>query len=343
MKPDFFDFRTIREDHDTEFKSGEGKDGNGNLPKCIWETYSAMANTEGGVIFLGIKELKNDSFDFIGVKDFNKVIRDLWNGLNNTEKVSINLLKNEDIELIEYQGVNLIRIIVPQANRKQKPVYINGNPLRGTFRRNNDGDYRCPEEVVKQMLGDQVNDTRDSHLMEGFDFEDINLSTFQVFRQHFANRKRNHPFNDRNDQDFLNGIGGWGKNRESKKECLTLAGLLMFGKLRSILDAVPNYIVDYQESSRSSKENRWIDRMTTDFTWSGNLYDFYRLTINKLYESLKVPFLLSGDERVEDTPVHEALREVLINTIVHADYSGNCSILVVKRPDLFGFRNPGLI
>lgn len=301
-----------------------------------------MANTEGGMIFLGVKELKNGSFDFVGIKDFNKVIRDLWNGLNNPEKVSVNLLKNGDIESFEHQGVHLIRINVPQANRKQKPVYINGNPLRGTFRRGNEGDYRCADDIVKQMLGDQINDTRDSNLMEGFSFEDINLPTFHVFRQHFANRKPNHPFNDHKDQDFLRDIGGWGRNRESKKEYLTLAGLLMFGKLRSILDAVPNYIVDYQERSRSIEENRWIDRITTDFTWSGNLYDFYRLTINKLYEGLKVPFLLSADERVEDTPVHEALREALVNTIVHADYSGNCSILVVKRPDLFGFRNPGL-
>ncbi len=137
-----------------------------------------MANTEGGMIFLGVKELKNGSFDFIGVKDFNKVIRDLWNGLNNPGKVSVNLLKNNDIVSFEYQGVHFISIKVPQASRKQRPVYINGNPLKGTFRRNYEGDYRCSEEVVKQMLGDQVNDTRDSNLMEGFTFEDINLPTF---------------------------------------------------------------------------------------------------------------------------------------------------------------------
>jgi ATP-dependent DNA helicase RecG len=30
-----------------------------------------------------------------------------------------------------------------------------------------------------------------------------------------------------------------------------------------------------------------------------------------------------------------------VNTLVHADYTGRVSVLVVKRPDMFGFRNPG--
>jgi hypothetical protein len=38
-----------------------------------------------------------------------------------------------------------------------------------------------------------------------------------------------------------------------------------------------------------------------------------------------------------------ALREALVNTLVHADYTGRVSVLVVKRPDMFGFRNPGLL
>lgn len=45
----------------------------------------------------------------------------------------------------------------------------------------------------------------------------------------------------------------------------------------------------------------------------------------------------------DDTPVHEAIREALANTLVHADYSDRASVLVVKRPDMFGFRNPGLM
>lgn len=63
----------------------------------------------------------------------------------------------------------------------------------------------------------------------------------------------------------------------------------------------------------------------------------------KLTAELKVPFQLQEGQRSEDTPLHESLREALVNTLIHADFSGRVSVLVVKRPDMFGFRNPGLM
>jgi predicted HTH transcriptional regulator len=99
--------------------------------------------------------------------------------------------------------------------------------------------------------------------------------------------------------------------------------------------------VDYQERLYEKTKLRWVDRLVPDGTWSGNLFDFYRRVYRKLVEDLEVPFAIKGDQRQDDTPVHEALREVLVNTLVHADYTGRVSVLVVKRLDLFGFRNPG--
>ncbi len=191
------------------------------------------------------------------------------------------------------------------------------------------------------MLGEQANDTRDAIILEHFGFDDLDTESFRVYRQQLTNRKPEHPFNECNEREFLRQIGGWARDRQTGKEGLTLAGLLMFGKFRSILDAVPTYIVDYQE--QEAPETRWVDRVTLDGSWSGNLYDFYRTVMKRLTTDLMVPFQLKGDERVEETPVHEALREALVNTLIHADYSGSCSILVVKRPDLFAFRNPGLM
>jgi ATP-dependent DNA helicase RecG len=100
-------------------------------------------------------------------------------------------------------------------------------------------------------------------------------------------------------------------------------------------------MVDFQERPEAKTEKRWIDRLVPDGSWSGNVYDFFRKTYQKLTADLKVPFHLQDGQRVDDTPLHEALREALANTLIHADYSGRVSVLVVKRPDMFGFRNPG--
>jgi predicted HTH transcriptional regulator len=58
---------------------------------------------------------------------------------------------------------------------------------------------------------------------------------------------------------------------------------------------------------------------------------------------LKVPLVLKGNFRQDDTPLHRALREALVSTLVHADYSDWASILVVKDSASFLFRNPGLM
>ncbi|MDB5772756.1 MAG: family ATPase [Burkholderia sp.] len=155
--------------------------------------------------------------------------------------------------------------------------------------------------------------------------------------------KAGHVWTDLSVADFLERIGATGKNRDEGYSGLRLAGLLMFGRAEVIRDALPHYMVDYQERSEARAELRWIDRLVPDGSWSGNLYDFFRKVYQKLTADLKVPFQLQDGQRIEDTPGHEALREALANTLIHADFSGRVSVLVVKRPDMFGFRNPGLM
>ena len=193
------------------------------------------------------------------------------------------------------------------------------------------------------MLAEQVEDSRDDRIVHGSGFGDLDIDTFRAYRQVFANREPNHPWNVVENLEFLRQLGGWRKDRETGKDGLTLAGLLMFGQMTAIQEELPNYMLDYQERPNAKTEKRWVDRLTLDGKWSGNLYDFYRRVYLKLTADLKVPFRLEKGERIDETPVHEALREALANVVVHADYSDRASVLVVKRPDMFGFRNPGLM
>ncbi|WP_321531813.1 RNA-binding domain-containing protein [uncultured Desulfuromonas sp.] len=335
------DITALKESFDIECKLATGKDRKGELPKDFWPTYSAFANTEGGDIFLGIKEHADGHFEPIGIADLAKVKDELWTGLNNRQKVSCNLLRERWVMERCIDGKSILQIHVPRAPRKQKPVYLRNNPITGTYKRLNSSDCLVDEESVRRMLAEQIEDTRDNEVLKGYGVDDLDLDSFNAYRQIYSNREPDHPWNQVDAQDFLYNIGAWRKDREAGHSGLTRAGLLMFGRLPAIKEAFPNYMLDYQERPEAKTEPRWIDRLTLDGSWSGNVFDFYRKVIRKLTADLKIPFLLDGDQRQDDTLVHKALREALVNTLVHADYTGRASILIVKRPDMFGFRNPG--
>ena len=337
------DISLLRESLVLECKAAQGISGQGEVPKDFWPTYSAMSNAHGGLVILGIQE-KSGVFSVVGLKDINKVRSDLFNILNNPGKVSINLLRDSDAQELELDGKLVLILSIPQAGRKDKPVYLNGQPLGNTYRRLNDGDRKCDDTTVKRMLAEQVQDSRDTYICNRYGLNDIDLESLHAFRNQFASNKPGHPWVGADDTEFLHLLGAWREDRETKENGLTLAGVLMFGQWPAIMTCAPLYFVDYQDQPDEPDTSvRWLDRVVPDGTWSGNLFDFYRKVIRKLTADLKVPFHLQGDKRVDDTPIHQALREALVNTLVHADYSDRASVRVIKRPSGFEFRNPGAL
>ena len=105
---------------------------------------------------------------------------------------------------------------------------------------------------------------------------------------------------------------------------------------------LPDYFLDYRE--RLSNETRWNDRVAAhDATWSGNIYDFFFKIHDRVTGDVKIPFKIAADgiTRIDDTPVHKALREVLANALIHADYHGRRGIVVEKHFRTITFSNPG--
>ena len=145
-------------------------------------------------------------------------------------------------------------------------------------------------------------------------------------------------------KDLLIKLGGWRHDRKNNQEGLTVAGLLMFGTDDAIREALPQYHVDYREKMSADPAIRWTDRLTIDGTWQPNLFQFYTKVILRLYADLKTPFILDKDLfRKGETQVHEAVREALVNALIHADYAGMGGIIMEKLPDRFIFSNPGTL
>ena len=322
----------------------EYKEAAGDLPKSLWETYSAFANTIGGVIVLGIKEHRNryeeDRFEIKGVADADKMLKSFWDTIN-SDKVSRNILFDDDVECIDYEGKTLIAIHVPMANYTMRPVYINKNLLSGSFKRNYEGDYHCTDEEVKSMLRDANENGNDGLMLENYDMNDIDLPTLHAYRNHFKISNLDHVFNHLDDKEFLRNMGGMTTDRITRREGLTMAGLMMFGKGLPVRDRFDNIRMDYIDKTNLIGDSRWSDRLTYDGTWENNLFNFFTRVMPKLTADLKRPFKLEGMERIDDTPVHKAVREAMTNMIIHADLFITGVLKVEKHDKEFLFSNPG--
>lgn len=324
----------------TESDDLELKSARGGLPQSLWETYSAMANTKGGVIFLGVE----DNGTVSGIIDTNKIKKSFWDTINDRTRVNIKLLGNSDVQEINHPNGTLIAIHVPRASRYQRPVFVGQNPLTGTFRRNHEGDYHCTEQEVSRMLTDKSQEHADSRILEHFTTDDLDLQSLQQYRQRIASHKPIHPWLSEDDKGLLTKLGGWRLCRETGRKGLTVAGMLMFGREENLREAIPQYSVDYREKFSDDPEIRWTDRMILDGTWAGNLFQFYVRVVQKLSTDLKLPFQLDTDLfRKGETVVHESIREALVNALIHADYQGQGGVVIEKYRDRFEFSNPGTL
>ena len=130
----------------------EAKEALGGLPESLWETYSAFANAEGGVILLGVGENPDHSFRILELLDPEGLLEEFWAILRDPAYVSVNLLKEEDVQILREEGKCIIAIFVPEAAPQQKPVHLLRDPWRHSYRRVGEADKRCSREEVEQML-----------------------------------------------------------------------------------------------------------------------------------------------------------------------------------------------
>ncbi len=320
----------------------EVKSARGGLPHSLWETYSAFANTEGGIIILGISERKDGTFNIEGLEDAHKLVRDFWNMVNNRQKVSCNILTNNMVKIENLDGKDVVVIRIPRAERTTRPVYVGLDPKLGSYRRNGEGDYHCSVDEVSLMMRDAALVTEDTKILKNMDFGVFDAETIRIYRQHFRLLHQNHIWNDEEDEVFMRRIGAMREDKETGIFHPTAAGLLMFGTDYEIKYEFPHYFLDYQENRSSGLYVRWTDRLTSSSgDWSGNVFGFFLRVVSKLQSDLKKPFVLRGNQRVDDTPIHKVVREAMVNMLTNADYYGRRGVVVQKNSDGFVFSNPG--
>ncbi len=316
----------------------EAKKALGGLPHSIWETYSAFANTLGGLILLGVEESRDKTLHAVDLPAPERLVNEFWDLVNNPNKASANVLSSQDVMVEHVDGKRIIVIRVPRASRFYKPVYVDGNPLN-SYRRNGEGDYKCSPEELRAMMRDAAVKTQDMIVLEELTLDVFNAESVRAYRQRMQISRPGHVWEDLPHHTFLQKIGAAAVGLDEQTHP-TGAGLLMFGNEPDIVREYPQFFLDYREEYDDT--HRWTDRFASfSGDWSGNLFDFYYRVYNKLQLDLKVPFEMQDGFRVDDTPVHKAIREALANCLVNADYYGRGGVVILNRRNEITMSNPG--
>ena len=128
----------------------EAKKAVGGLPQSIWETYSAFANTLGGLILLGVEEHADKSLHAVRLPDPEQLVKAFWTLVNDPGKASVNILSERDVTIEPVGEERIVVIHVPRAKPEVRPVWVDGDP-KNCYRRNGEGDYKCTTEERDEM------------------------------------------------------------------------------------------------------------------------------------------------------------------------------------------------
>lgn len=321
----------------------ECKEAVDKLPRAFWETYSSFANTSGGIVILGVKENKEEgSFEVIGVSNPFEMVKNLHDTLSNRSKVNIDILTGDSVEIVEdVSGKKVILVYVPEASVKQRPVYINQNQ-QNTYLRKGESDIRASEDELNAMIRNSATSTFDASVMKGYGLDDLDKSTLSEFKGKVSAVFPENGYDNMGFEEFLIQTGFYGRSSAGQPYYPTAGCILLFGKYNAIKEVVPSYFLDYINYQGTTE--RWADRLSTDLPNSRemNIFNFYNMVYSKLEALDQSKFMLGEDMVRIDPSLKPALREALVNTLAHADYTiPRGSVKILAYDDRYVFQNPG--
>ena len=272
------------------------------------ETLVAFSNSKGGMVLIGV----TDKNKINGVTLNNESLQNWINEIKNKTSPSI----IPDAEIVEINNKQIVVITMPEY--PIKPVSTKGKYLK---RIANSNHVLSTSEVVNMHLN-TFNTSWDYHTNNHFKIDDISLEKVQLAIE-TINQTGKKITDD--PLTFLN------KNDLIREDRLTNAGYLLFTKRDTVITTI--------ELGRFQTEIiiKDTDRTKADIlTQIEQVLDFVKKHINK-------EVIITGAARNTqkwEYPI-EAIREIVLNMIVHRDYRSSSDSIVKVFNNKIEFYNPG--
>jgi len=314
--------------HDIEWDNFEIKTAQTDIPKDVWETVSAFANTSGGWVVFGVSQ-KKKFFEIVGVEDPEKMESDMLTTLRSKTKFNVKL--SPQAKKYKIDGKNVLAFYIPSSD--VKPVYFNN--VQNTFIRTGSGDQRANEFEINALYRDQSFGTMSGKTVEGTTVNSLNKASYDRFRDYLNRMVPELHYNKLKNDEFNN------KLLIVKDGKLTYGGLLFLGKNEEINYHFSDFRVDYLEipaTNYADAEPRYTYRIEEQ----ENLWEYYFVLFQRLKIYANNPLTI-GEMGIghEDTKELYALREALVNLLIHTDYFSPMKPRIRVFTNRIEFENPG--
>ncbi|OGE84326.1 MAG: hypothetical protein A2Y39_04320, partial [Candidatus Delongbacteria bacterium GWF2_40_14] len=286
----------------TEFKR--------NFDQSALETVCAFANASGGILFIGIEDGKIANKDFqIGDETLQKWINEIKN------KTQPQLII--DAEVCEYEGSKIVALLVDEF--PIKPVALKGR----YYKRVRNSNHQLSLSEISDLYLRTMNSSWDFHPDPNHTINDISEEKVLKFIRKIE--KRNGSDINMTPYEFML------KMELIRDGKLSIGAYLLFAKEYSAITDI--------QAGRFKSPTKIID----DITLSTDLFTEADEIIRFIQKNIMLEFIVTGKlEREEryDYPM-DAVREIVVNMIVHRDYRESSGSLIKIFDDRIEFYNPG--
>lgn len=304
------------QEYQTETDRIEAKTAEVNFPKKCYDTISAFANKDGGIIIFGINEHNNFiEQDVYDVNDLQKQITSLCTNAMQPK------LRPEFLA-ITYNSKKLLAVKIEELPQRKKPCYYKSAGInKGSYIRIGDSDEPMTDYEIYSLQSYNEGIEEDLRPVQRAEFEDLNKEKIEKYLNKIKEEKPN--LSKFTDEKILKLSGiiedSTGKIRP------TLAGMFVFGDFPQgffpqIFIAgvvVPGRkLGDVGEVGQRFDDNKRIE---------GTIEEMLEGALNFVRRNIPVKVIIDDEGKREDVPIYpmKALREAIANALVHRDYSAN--------------------
>lgn len=328
---------------DTLRRSGEdggveAKSAVGGVPARTAESVCAFANSPGGgVLLLGVDE--RSGFTVAGVTDPQKLQQDVVGVCRDGLEPPL----VPDVTVVCIDGRDVVVVAIPELPRAEKPCYVRSKGInRGSYLRVANSARRLTTEEVQQVVADRGQPRFDRVLVEDAVLSDLEPGMVSAY---LARLRSGQPrlFDSLDDIDVLNMTNAVGRDSSGEPRP-TVAGLLAMAhypqhffpqlNVTFVHYATPDGISDVEG-------RRFLDNVRVD----GPIPVMVRDSAAALLRNMSRRAVITADGRRDKWEYPpDALRELIVNALVHRDLSPGSrgtQVQIELYPDRMRILNPG--